>query len=183
MRRSLAITMAVLMCDVAVGAAATDGTKGALRAPDRVVERVREHVGAATHTLVRVVGADDFQAEPWQRVKHLVAFRIHRHGQGGTPTTDPVTYLVATSSLYLKAAGALRNGTTNHEYVWCLLAAVLAHEAAHTGANTERQALTAEVEQLRRCLFAGHLHAADGWGGVSYLGKVEAKLRNPHEHY
>ena len=183
MRRNLAMAMGILMCGVAEGASASDGTKAALPAADRVVERVREHVGAATHTLVRVVGADDFPAEPWQRVKHLVAFRIHRHGQGGTPTTDPATYLVATSSLYLKAAGALRNGTTNHEYVWCLLAAVLAHEAAHTGPNTERQALTAEAEQLRRCLFAGHLHAADGWSGVSYLGKVEAKLRNPREHY
>lgn len=183
MRRSLAITMGVLMCEVAVGAAATDGTKGALPAPDRVVERVREHVGATTYGVVRVIGAHDVLPELWQRVKHLVAFRIHRHSPDGTTNADPAIYLVGTSAVYSKAAAVLRTGTTTHEYVWCLLTAVLAHEAAHTGPNTERQALIAEAEQLRRCLFAGHLHAADGWSGVSYLGKVEAKLRNPREHY
>ena len=57
------------------------------------------------------------------------------------------------STLYLKAAAALRNQTTIQEYLWCQLAEVLAHEAAHTSPLTERQALMAEAAQLRRCLF------------------------------
>ncbi len=75
-------------------------------------------------------------------------------------------------------------GTTRHTTnTWCLLAAVLAHEAAHTALRTERQALMAEAAQLRRCLFAGHLSSGDGWSPVTYLDKVEAKLRHPREHY
>jgi hypothetical protein len=183
MRRRVAITMGVLMCELAVGAAGADGTNGTLPAPDGVVERVREHVGATTYGVVRVIKAPDIPPELWRRVKHLVAFRIHRHRPDGTTSADPAIYLVATSAVYSKAAAALRTGTTSHEYIWCLLAAVFAHEAAHISPNTERQALTAEAAQLRRCLFAGHLHAADGWSAVSYLGKVEAKLRNPREHY
>ena len=66
---------------------------------------------------------------------------------------------------------------TDQESVWCLLAAVLSHEAAHTAVNTERQALKAELEQLRRCQAAGHLLPTDGWRAASHLAKVEARLR------
>ena len=83
--------------------------------------------------------------------------------------------IVRNSAIYLKADAALRNGTTNDEYVWCLLAAVLAHEGAHKGPMTEREALIAEAEQLRRCLFAGHLHTGSGWSAGAYLLKVEAE--------
>ena len=100
MRRILSITLGILLCEVAVGAAATDGTKWAPPAPDRVVERVREHVGATTSGVVRVIGAHDVPTELWQRVKHLVAFRIHRHSPDGTTNTDPAIYLVGTSVVY-----------------------------------------------------------------------------------
>jgi hypothetical protein len=43
--------------------------------------------------------------------------------------------------------------------------------------------LTAEIAQLCRCLLAGHLHSGNGWSVASYLGNVEAKLRNQREHY
>jgi hypothetical protein len=112
-----------------------------------------------------------------------VAFRLFRPGPANATVADAAIYLVRDSAVYSKAAAALRNNTTQHEYVWCLLAAVLAHEAAHTAPGTERQALIAEAAQLRRCLFAGHLFSSDGWNPLAYLGKVEAKLRNPREHY
>jgi hypothetical protein len=150
---------------------------------DPVMARVREHVGAATYPLVRVVGPDNLPRDIWHRVKHLVAFRIHRHSREGTAKTDPVIYLLRTSDLYDKAAAALRMGTTHQDHVWCLLVAVLAHESAHNEPHTERQALTAEIAQLRLCLFAGHPHASDGWNLAAYFAKVEAKLRNPREHY
>jgi hypothetical protein len=183
MRRGTAIAVGILLCDVAVGVAAQNDHNAEPPPRDPVVARVHEHIGAADHLFVRVVASGDLPSDLWQRVKNLVAFRIHRHAPGGTTTADPAIYVVRTSEVYFKAEAALRGGTTNHEYVWCLLAAVLAHEAAHTGPNTERAALIAEAEQLRRCLFAGHLHAADGWSAVSYLGKVEAKIRKPREHY
>jgi hypothetical protein len=47
--------------------------------------------------------------------------------------------------------------------VWCLLAAVLAHESAHTTPNTERDALMAEAAQLRRCISSGHLFPDEQW--------------------
>jgi hypothetical protein len=144
---------------------------------------VYEHLGPSGRLLVRVVDSGDFPANLWKRVGRLVAFRIHRHLPDGSSQADAAVYLVRTSDVYAKADAALRNRTTNHEYVWCLLAAVVAHEAAHTGLLTEVQALTAEIAQLRRCLLAGHLYAGDGWSAVSYLGKVEAKLRHPREHY
>ena len=114
--------------------------------------------------------------------EHLVGFRIHRPGAGGVTTLDVAIYLSDRSELYRKAAEALRTGTTQREYVWCLLAAVVAHEAAHTAPDTERQALTAEVALLRRCLFAGHLHAGDGWNAARYFGVLEGRLQNPREH-
>jgi hypothetical protein len=64
-----------------------------------------------------------------------------------------------------------------------LLAAVLAHEAAYVAPLTEREALIAEADQLRQCLFAGHLHTGKGWSAGAYLQQVEAKLRQPREHY
>jgi len=112
-----------------------------------------------------------------------VAFRLHRHRDDGTTVADAPIYLVRTSAVYLKAAAVLRSGATQREYVWCLLAAIVAHESAHTAPMTERQALTAEAEELRRCLFDGHLFTGDEWSPVTYLGKVEAKLRHPREHY
>lgn len=150
---------------------------------DTVVARLHEHFDPAARPRVRVVDSNDFPTALWTRVRRLVAFRIHRHWADGTTHTDAPVYLVRSSGLYAKADATLRNRTTSHEYVWCLLAAVVAHEAAHTGPLTERQALTAEIAQLRRCLFAGHLHSSDGWSAVSYLGKVETKLRSPREHY
>ena len=59
---------------------------------------------------------------------------------------------------------------------------VLAHEGAHKAPMTEHEALIAEAEQLRRCLFEGHLHTGSGWSAGAYLLKVEAKLRQPR-HY
>jgi hypothetical protein len=108
---------------------------------------------------------------------------MHRHQPDGSTLADAAIYLLRDSALYAKAAEVARNRSTHHEYVWCLLAAVIAHEAQHTAPKTERQALLAEAAQLRRCLFAGHLHSGDGWSAVTYLGKVEAKLRHPREHY
>ena len=66
---------------------------------------------------------------------------------------------------------------TGDDPVWCFLAAVVTHEAAHTSEGTERQALEAEIAQLRRCQAAGHLPPSDGLRAVSYVAKVEAKLR------
>ena len=150
--------------------------------PDAVVSRVFEHFRGGPRPLVLIAESRDFHEQVWRRVQSLVAFRIHRPAAGGATTPDAVIYLSRTSELYRKAALVLRSGATHHEYVWCLLAAVLAHESAHTALNTERQALTAELGQLRRCLFAGHLHATDGWNATTYLGRVEARLRNPREH-
>ena len=150
---------------------------------DVVLARVYEHTSPSTRPPVRVVDSGDFPAGFWKRVRHLVAFRIHRRQPDGTFQTDSLVYLVRTSDVYVKADAALRNHTPNHEYVWCLLSAVIAHEVAHTGPLTEHHALTAEAAQIRRCLFAGHLHSGDGWNAVTYLGKVEAKLRKPREHY
>lgn len=160
-----------------------DLASAALKVTDPVVARVYEHAGAGPRPLVQVVDSDDFPPDVWKRVKNLVAFRIHRHAADGTTKADPAIYVVRDSWIYFKAAAALRNGTTIHEYLWCLLAAVLAHEAAHTAPMTERQALTAEASQLRQCLFAGHLPSTDGWSTGAYLQKVEAKLRNPRDHY
>ena len=153
------------------------------RSADPVVARVFEHLGDGPRPIVMVVDSSHFPPAVWKRVKNLVAFRLHRRGDDEASSVDAATYLVRDSDLYFKAAAALRNSTTIHEYVWCLLAAVLAHESAHIAPMTERQALSAEVAQLQRCLLAGHLHASDGWNGVVYLQKVEAKLRNPREHY
>jgi len=150
---------------------------------DSVIARVYEHWGDRPRPIVLAVDSGLFPATVWKRVKHLVAFRLHRQRPDGGTTVDAATYLVRDSDLYFKAAATLRNHTTHHEYVWCQLAAVLAHEAAHTAPMTERQALMAEAAQLRRCLFAGHLFSPDDWNPLSYLHKVEAKLKNPREHY
>ena len=159
-----------------------DDPRGSLTR-DPVVARVYEHLGNGPRPLILVVDSTQFSRPVWDRVKNLVAFRLHRATAGGTTIADAATYLVRDSKIYSKAVTALRAKSTNQEYIWCLLAAVLAHEAAHTSPQTERQALAAEREQLRRCLSAGHLYSGDGWNPLTYLGKVEAKLRNPAEHY
>lgn len=91
--------------------------------------------------------------------------------------TDAAIYLVRTSDLYHRAATVLRTNSTGQDEVWCLLAAVLSHEAVHTAVNTEREALEAEAAQLRRCVIARHLPAADLGLVVSHVSKIEAKLR------
>lgn len=151
--------------------------------PDPVVARLYEHLGDGPRPIVLPVDSRNFPPAVWKRVKNLVAFRLHRHQPDGTTAVDAATYLIRDSDLYFKAAATLRNGTTNSEYVWCLLAAVLTHESAHTAPLTERQALSAEAAQLRRCLLAGHLYSGDGWSAGSYLLNVEAKLRHPRDHY
>jgi hypothetical protein len=173
----------ITLCASAAPIISFDDGPGPLRTGDPVVARVYEHLGAAPRPIVQVVDSSHFPPPVWKRMQHLVAFRIHRQRDGQGTLVDAAIYLVHESDLYLKAAAALRNHTTNHEYVWCLLTAVLAHEAAHTAPGTERQALSAEAQQLRRCLLAGHLHAADGWNGLAYLQKVEARRRQPREHY
>jgi hypothetical protein len=153
------------------------------RTPDPVVARIYEHFEATAPPFVLPVDASRFAPAVWRRVKDLVAFRLHRPRPDGTTVADAPIYLVRDSDIYFTAAAALRNRSTQHDYVWCLLAAVLAHESAHTRPNTERDALMAEAAQLRRCLAAGHLFAQSGWNPLTYLGKVEAKLRRPREHY
>ena len=150
---------------------------------DPIVARVYEHKSNAPRPLVLVVDDSNFPPSVWNRVKNLVAFRMHRPQPDGTTLVDAPIYIVRNSAIYLKADAALRNGTTNDEYVWCLLAAVLAHEGSHKAPMTEREALIAEAEQLRRCLLGGHLHTGSGWSAGAYLLKVEAKLRQPREHY
>lgn len=150
---------------------------------DPVVARLHEHLTEGRRPLILAVSSKNFPATVWRRVKQLVAFRLHRQGDNGVTVADAAVYLVRDSDMYAKAARALRSGSTHEEYLWCLLAAVVAHESAHTTPNTEGQALTAEAEQVRRCLEAGHLYAANGWNPLTYLGKVEAKMRNPREHY
>jgi hypothetical protein len=152
------------------------------RHPDPVVSRVLEHFAGTALPAIRIARSEDFHAQAWRRVEKLVGFRIHRPGPGGVTIADAVIYLSATSDLYRKAAAALRSGATQREYVWCLLASVISHEAAHTAPDTEHQALRAEAALLRRCLLAGHLHAADGWNAPGYLGRLEGRLRNPREH-
>jgi hypothetical protein len=151
---------------------------------DPIVARVYEHNVNAPRPLVLVVDNSNFPPSVWNRVNNLVAFRMHRPQPDGGTLVDAPIYIVRNSALYLKADAALRNGTTNDEYVWCLLAAVLAHEGAHKAPMTEREALIAEAEQLRRCLFAGLLHTGSGWSATrAYLLQVEAKLRQSREHY
>ena len=159
--------------------------KGADQAgTDRVLDRLQEHIGAEHQLPVRVVGEGNLPTDTtWSRVRHLVAFRVHRHAPDGTTRVDREIYIVRTSKLYRDAERFLRQSATTREYIWCLLAAVLAHESAHTAPRTERQALEAEVEQLRRCLSAGHLFTNSGWNALEYLGKVEKKMKNPREHY
>lgn len=182
--RRLLSTLPLLSLTLSVGTTARtqDATPIALT-KDPVVARVYEHLGDRPKPLVLVVGAERFSPAVWQRVKNLIAFRLHRPLEDGTTQVDAATYLVRTSSVYMKAAEVLRNRLTNYEYVWCLLAAVLIHEAAHTTPDTEREALEAEAAQLRQCLFAGHLHSASGWSAGDYLQKVEAKLRNPRQRH
>jgi hypothetical protein len=160
-----------------------DEPSGTSTGDDPVVARVYEHLRDTPRPIVLVVGPRDFPPAVWNRVKNLVAFRLHRATVDGTTLTDAAVYLVRDSDVYFKAAATLRNRTTNHEYVWCLLSAVLMHESAHTVPKTERQALMGEAAQLRRCLSRGHLYSGDGWSAGRYLQQVEAKLRNPHEHY
>ena len=145
--------------------------------------RVFEHHGGGPRPLVLFAERDRFERKAWNRVRHLVAFRLHRPQANGTAVIDAAIYLVRASRLYQDAAAALRNGATVKAYLWCQLAAVIAHEAAHTAPMTERAALLSEAGQLRRCLSAGHLHSSDGWSAGAYLMQVEARLRNPQEHY
>ena len=151
--------------------------------PDPVVARLYQHLGEGPRPIVLAVDSRHFPPAVWKRAKNLVAFRLHRHQADGTIAVDAATYLIRDSDLYFKAAATLRNRTTNFEYLWCLLAAVLTHEAAHSAPLTERQALIAEAAQLRRCLLAGHLYSGDGWSAGSYLQQVERKLQRPREHY
>ena len=150
--------------------------------PDPVVARVLEHRGGERHPLILVVDRDRLGRDVWNRVQNLVAFRLHRQQADGATVVDAPIYLVRTSRVYQNAAAALRAGSTVKEYLWCQLAALIAHEEAHTTPLTERAALMREAEQLRRCLAGGHLHSSDGWSAGWYLMKVEARLRNPREH-
>jgi hypothetical protein len=151
--------------------------------PDPVVARVFEHFDEGPRPLIIFADRDRLGREVWSRVRDLVAFRLHRHQPDGRTVVDAPIYLVRESRLYQEAAAALRNHATVKEYVWCQLAAVIAHESAHTVPLTEREALLSEAGQLRRCMLAGHLHSTDGWSAAAYLMKVEARLRNPQEHY
>jgi hypothetical protein len=177
-RRGLVAALAVSSALLPLGASA-QGLAPVPLTRDPVVARAFEHLGDRPKPLVLVVGADRFSPAVWRRVKDLIAFRLHRPLEDGGTQVDAATYLVRTSALYMKASGVLRNRLTNHEYIWCLLAAVLTHEAAHATPDTEREALEAEAAQLRQCLFAGHLYSSSGWSAGDYLQKVEAKLRNP----
>ena len=156
--------------------------RGATLTPDPVVARVFEHDRDTRRPLVLVIDSRHFPPAVWTRVKDLVAFRLHRPQPDGTTVADAATYLVRDSALYRKAAAVLRSQSTIYEYVWCQLAAVLAHESAHVAPPTERQALTAEAAQVRRCLFAGHLYTGDDWSPHAYLQAIEARLRSPREH-
>ncbi len=183
--RTIGVCAAILLLLAPSRAYSNDQAAASDAAPaaDAVLARIREHGGRGRFPVVLMVDANTFAPGVWNRVKNLVAFRIHRPAADGTTLPDAAIYLVRDSPIYLRAAEALRNRTTNHEYVWCLLAATLAHEAAHTAPNTERQALSAELAELERCLQAGHLHAADGWNAGRYVKQIEAKLRKPREHY
>lgn len=172
----------ILVVSMPVMAGARPRQEPSVTHPDPVVARVFEHDGGPRRPLVLIVDRDRLGAEVWTRVRDLVAFRMHRQ-IGGRTIVDAPIYVVRTSTLYQKAAATLRSGSTVKEYLWCQLAAVLAHEAAHTTTLTEREALTAEAEQLRRCLAKGHLHSSDGWNAGAYLMQLEARLRNPREHY
>ena len=61
--------------------------------PDPVVTRVHEHGGAAGRPIVVVVGPEDLPRAVWQRVRHLVAFRLHRRAEDGTTITDAAIYI------------------------------------------------------------------------------------------
>ena len=151
--------------------------------PDPVVARLLEHIDQRPRPLILFADRDRFERGVWDRVRNLVAFRLHRPQPDGRTVVDAPIYLMRESRLYQDAAAALRSRATVKEYVWCRLAAVIAHEMAHTAPDTERAALRSEAEQLRRCLLAGHLHSSDGWNAGAYLVRVEARLRNPQEHY
>ena len=174
--------IALLLLVVQIDAAGRDTAPEPLTG-DPVIARVYEHLGQDRKPLMLAVDSSTFPPPIWKRVGSLVAFRLHRHQADGTTVADAAIYLNRNSEVYMKAAAALRSGATQREYLWCLLAAIVAHESAHTTLMTERQALTAEAAQLRRCLFDGHLFTGDGWSPATYLGKVEAKLKEPREHY
>lgn len=174
--------IALLSLVVQVDAARRDTAPEQLTG-DPVIARVYEHLGQGPKPLILSVGSDRLPPPVWKRVNNLVAFRIHRHRADGTTVADAAIYLNRNSKVYLNAAATLRNGATQQEYLWCLLAAIVAHESAHTAPMTERQALMVEMAQLRKCLFDGHLFTGAEWSPVTYLGQVEAKLRHPREHY
>ena len=71
----------------------------------------------------------------------------------------------------------LRTNGTGQDDVWCLFAAVLSHEAAHTGTNTEREALEAEAAQLRDCVRSDHLSPSEVLRLASSLFKIDAKVK------
>ena len=167
-----ALGIAVLVCHPHLCAAAADAA-----GPDPVVARILEHGGAASRPIVVVVGQEDLPKAVWRTVRDLVAYRLHRPAGDGTAVTDAAIYLVRTSDLYYRASKVLRTRGTGQDEVWCFLAAVLSHEAAHTAADTERQALEAEVAQLRRCAVASHLAAGDVARIASRVSKIESKLR------
>ena len=164
--------IAVLVCEPRLGAAVSD-----TRGPDPVVARILEHGGAASRPIVVVVGPEHLPKSVWQTAGDLVAYRLHRPSGDGATITDAAIYLLRTSDLYYRASKVLRTRATGQDEVWCFLAAVLSHEAAHTGVDTERQALEAEAAQLRQCAVASHLAAGDVAKIASRLAKIEAKLR------
>lgn len=108
------------------------------RHPDPVVARLLEHIDQGPRPLILFAERDRFERAAWNRVRNLVAFRVHRPQPNGLTVIDAPIYLVRESRLYQDAAAALRNRATVREYVWCQLAALIAHEAAHTGPETTR---------------------------------------------
>jgi hypothetical protein len=153
------------------------GPWAATPGPDPVVERIREHGGFAGSPIVVVVGPADLPKSVWQTVKHLVAYRLHRRSESGATVTDAAIYLVRTSDLYHQAATVLRTKAPGRDDVWCRLAGVLRHEAAHDAIDTEREALAAEAAQLRHCLSACQLSPEEVVRLAAYLSTVDGKLR------
>jgi hypothetical protein len=183
MRRTQAAALVFFLLPVLLDAHAHPETPAIPTHPDPVVARVLEHIDDGPRPLILLAQRDRFEHDVWNRVRNLVAFRLHRPQRDGRTIVDAPIYLVRESRLYQDAAAALRNRSTVKDYIWCRLAAVIAHEQAHSATLTERAALLSEAEQLRRCLKAGHLHTSDGWSAGAYLMMVEARLRNPQEHY
>ena len=107
-----------ILCNLAVSTAAPgpvtvagseNGAPVGLRHPDPVVARVHEHIGDVGRPIVVVVGPADVPRKFWQRVKHLVAYRVHRPLEGGGPVTDAAIYIVDLRTLF-PGGGRASNG-------------------------------------------------------------------------